>query len=93
MIDTSDGIADAARRLAHASGVRVVVNVDDIPWDARLAGIASIDERLRWALYGGDYELLAAIPRPRTSRAVRSIPPGGAGITIVGSVHRGGERS
>ncbi|HEV2165370.1 MAG TPA: thiamine-phosphate kinase [Thermoplasmata archaeon] len=89
MIDTSDGLADAAHRLARASGVRIVVEEGEIPWDAGLAGTASMEERLLWGLYGGDYELLAAIPGARTARRLRSLPGGAARVSVIGTVQRG----
>jgi thiamine-monophosphate kinase len=63
MLDTSDGIAEAAHLLAEASRVRVVLRAEDLPLDPALVRRVR-DERRRWryAFYGGDYELLAAVP-------------------------------
>ena len=43
MIDTSDGLADAARRLSHASRVRVVVDAERLPIDPGLERIRPPD--------------------------------------------------
>jgi thiamine-monophosphate kinase len=67
-IDLSDGLSDAVRQIARASGVGAVVEADAVPvhpgasaWAAR-QGIDAID----LALSGGeDYELLFAVPRRR----------------------------
>jgi len=90
MLDTSDGLAEASRLLADASGVRVEVNWDRIPL-ARALRTARIPlaERRRRAFYGGDYELLMALPTrsfPAAERAVRAI---GGRLTAIGYVRRG----
>ncbi len=73
-IDLSDGLADAARQLADASGVGVVVSADAIPvdpgvrtWSAR-HGLDAVDLAVKG---GEDYELLLAV-RPRSRRAFQA---------------------
>lgn len=88
MLDTSDGLADAARLMSEASGVRLEIDEGSIPWfrgrasDAREA--ANIPRAT--AFFGGDYELLAAIPARSVAR-LRRVP--GAGATVIGKVRRG----
>jgi thiamine-monophosphate kinase len=89
MIDTSDGLADGARRLAHASGVRVVLDSERLPIDPGLRRLRPARRRLAIAMYGGDYELLAAIPRPQVGRAVRAVRKAGGRATPVGRIERG----
>jgi thiamine-monophosphate kinase len=75
-IDLSDGLADAAWRLAEASGVGVVLQAADVPvhagaleW-AREAGIDPVG----FALAGGeDYELAFAVSRRRRARLVAAL--------------------
>ncbi len=67
-IDLSDGLADAVRQIATASGTGAIVEAGDVPvhpgaraWAARENG-----DLLTLALLGGeDYELLFAVPRRR----------------------------
>jgi thiamine-monophosphate kinase len=60
-IDVSDGLADAVRQLAHASGVGAIVGADTVPIERGAT--------LRDALSGGeDYELLFAVPPRMRSR-------------------------
>jgi len=89
MIDTSDGLADAARRLSHASRVRVVVEVARLPIDPGLRGIRTSGRQLELAMYGGDYELLAAVPRASEASARRAVERVGGRATAVGRVERG----
>jgi len=91
MIDTSDGLADASRLIAEASGVRVEVHETKLPIAAgavALAGAGGV-ELLRLALYGGDYELLAALPRARLARAIRAVRAVGGRLTPIGAISRG----
>ena len=90
MLDTSDGIAESARLLAAASGVRVEVDWDRLPLAPalRLPKI-TLAERKQRAFYGGDYELLLTIA-PRVLRAAeRAVEGTGGMLTVVGCVKRG----
>ena len=90
LIDTSDGIADAARLLARASRVRLVVTEERLPVVPGARTLArSPAERRAIAFYGGDYELLAAVPRKAWVRAERAVRRSGGRLTLVGRVERG----
>ncbi|HTZ62256.1 MAG TPA: thiamine-phosphate kinase [Thermoplasmata archaeon] len=90
LIDTSDGLAEAARLLARASGVSIRIDEDRLPWAPGLRALAGSGARRREVgFYGGDYELLAAIPArawPAASRAVRQVR---GRLTRIGVVGRG----
>ena len=74
MLDTSDGLAEAARLLASASRVGLLLDEAKIPWACGL-GTASRLDRLRWGTFGGDYELLATLPpRPAVGSAIGGGP-------------------
>jgi len=90
VIDTSDGIADATHLLAGASGARLVVTEELLPLARGTRTFSrSPTARRAIALYGGDYELLAAVPRPEWARAVRAVRRSGGRLTLVGRVERG----
>lgn len=65
-MDTSDGLADALRQLAAASGVGVRVAAASVPVAAAVAEVAAATGAdasvLTWS-GGEDYELLFAVPR------------------------------
>jgi thiamine-monophosphate kinase len=86
-IDLSDGLADAVRRIAGASGVGAVIDEAAIPIDADARDwfARSSPDPVAAALTGGDdYELLFAV-RPRTRRRLAAaIRHGGVPITRIG---------
>ncbi|MGC2359762.1 MAG: hypothetical protein WA691_05590, partial [Thermoplasmata archaeon] len=90
MIDTSDGVGDASRLMAEASRARLVVEEELLPL-ARGTPLAARNTRERRAIafYGGDYELLAAVPRNRWALAQRLVRRSGGRLTLVGRVERG----
>ena len=74
-MDLSDGLADALRQVAGASGVGVRIDAETLPiepgarewWTSR-----GEDALLRATAGGDDYELLLAVP-PRSGRALRAV--------------------
>jgi thiamine-monophosphate kinase len=87
MLDTSDGIAESAHLLAQASGVTVVLVADQIPRVPERPGGAAVDWPI--AFFGGDYELLAAVPPPGVARARQRLRALGTPMTVVGRVEAG----
>jgi thiamine-monophosphate kinase len=88
LLDTSDGIADACRLLAGASRVRVVVEEDRVPVEPALRSLPR-GARLRALGYGGDYELLGAVPPRELARAELEVRAVGGRLTAIGRVERG----
>ena len=88
MLDTSDGLAEGARLLAEASGTRVRIDAERVPLARGLA--RSADGALpEMTFFGGDYELLAAIPPARLARASADVAAVGGTLTPVGRIERG----
>jgi len=90
VLDTSDGLAESARLLARASRVRLLLDEERLPLARALARLRSPARRRAAAFYGGDYELLAAVPPDRTEAATRAVRKAGGRLTPIGSVARGG---
>jgi thiamine-monophosphate kinase len=88
VLDTSDGLADAAHRLAEASGTRIAVDAGSLPL-ARGLRRGADGEVPGLAFFGGDYELLASIPAARLGAARRAVAAAGGRLTEIGEVHRG----
>lgn len=86
MLDTSDGLADAARLMSEASRVRLLIEEERIPWARGLTDRSGSSARRIDGFFGGDYELLAAVPRRWLSRALRTP---GVGVAVIGRVVRG----
>jgi thiamine-monophosphate kinase len=66
MMDLSDGLATDARRLAHASGHAVWIDLDRVPVQAGAEVVArAVAREPGWfaASGGEDYELVTALPR------------------------------
>ncbi len=89
MLDTSDGLADSARLLAAASRVRLEVDERSLPWVPELRREHDPRRRRAAAFFGGDYELLATVPRRFLAAAVREVRRAGGRLTPIGSVVRG----
>lgn len=91
-VDLSDGLADAVRQMAEASGTGAVLDARALPVEpgARRWHEARGEDAIRCAIASGeDYELLIAVPprwRGRLAHASRRVaaPP----LTRIGSVTR-----
>jgi thiamine-monophosphate kinase len=87
-MDLSDGLADAVRQMARASGVGARIDGDalPIPTPARTCfQAAGLDPVIAAAAGGDDYELLFAVPRRRRGRLATVVSQsGGVPITRIG---------
>ncbi len=96
-MDLSDGLADAVRQMARASGVGARIDGDavPIPPSARACFEAAGLEPVAAAAAGGDdYELLIAVPRTRRGRLATVIrQSSGVPITRIGVLTKGPDLS
>ncbi len=87
-MDTSDGLADALRQLATASGVGVRVEAASVPVSPAVADVAAMTGNAADAMIwsgGEDYELVFAVPRRMRRRFLhaasrKGLPP----VTRIG---------
>jgi thiamine-monophosphate kinase len=87
-MDISDGLAIDAARLAKASGVGILLDLDAIPISDAARHICRLDggDALQCALSDGeDFELLLAVP-PAAAREILNAQPLMVPITRVGEV-------
>jgi thiamine-monophosphate kinase len=89
MLDTSDGLAEAARLMADASQVRTEIDLERVPLSRQLRGIPEGTEREKALFFGGDYELLAAVPPRRVEAALTAVRAVGGRAQEIGEVRRG----
>ena len=86
-IDLSDGLADAATRIAEASGVGMTLDAEAVPVDADACRWfeAHAQHPLTAAMSGGDdYELLFTVRPRQRGRLKAAIRHGGVSITRIG---------
>ena len=94
-MDVSDGLADAARQIAEASGCGVELDTASLPIHpgARTWAAARGSDPLPLALSGGeDYELLFAVPRRRVRLFLSAVRQAGeVEVTEIGICTKGPE--
>ncbi len=92
-VDLSDGLADAVRQMAAASGTGAALEADALPIDAGAREIAGPDQDalVALALEGGDdYELLCAVPPKGRRRFAAAARTAGIAVTHIGVLRAGG---
>lgn len=92
-MDISDGLVGDAQRLAEASGVKIVVDINRLPIAAcvrEVAAATGADPR-HFALQGGeDFELLFSVPRERFDALKgEMVEKTGTPVTVVGDISTG----
>jgi thiamine-monophosphate kinase len=91
-MDLSDGLADAVRQLAQASGTGAVIEAEALPVHPGAAEILSGESKLSAALSGGeDYELLLAVSRRSMRRFLAVQRLTGVPVTRIGTLTAGSD--
>ncbi|HZG10091.1 MAG TPA: thiamine-phosphate kinase [Allosphingosinicella sp.] len=91
MMDVSDGLLIDASRLAHASGIGLIIELDTIPLSAALLDAEgdTVEARLRAATAGDDYELLFTAPAERASELLALSHQLGLPFSRIGAAEAG----
>jgi thiamine-monophosphate kinase len=87
--DISDGVASEANELAESSNVKIVLDLERIPFHPAMVAFP-IEKQLEWALFGGeDYQLIGSMSIKAFSQLKERCHNAGIMITVIGEVLEG----
>jgi thiamine-monophosphate kinase len=81
-VDLSDGLALSIHLLADASQCGMVADFDAVPFFDAVRS----EDRAAAASYGGDFELLATVPRDKVAAAIAAVEGVGGVLAVIGEV-------
>jgi thiamine-monophosphate kinase len=83
-MDSSDGLADAVVQICRVSGVGAKIERTLIPLPPALNQLASPEQAMDWALYGGeDFELVLCLPLKAAEELMEQL---GDGVAVIGEI-------
>jgi len=86
-IDISDGLLADLGHICRASGVGATLDLSNLPISSPFAGDVSNEERVSWALSGGDdYQLCFTVPENRSRSLFQLINARKCDITVIGRI-------
>ncbi len=86
-IDISDGLLADLGHILERSNVGAVVNVDALPFSDALVGSSELEQRIAFALAGGDdYELLFTVPEDKRGALDVTMAHYGIKLTCIGQI-------
>lgn len=89
-MDLSDGLVADAPKLAAASGLSALIDIDRLPLSAALRSAGDAARARDWALAAGDdYELLLAVPPERLEGLAQSASRFDLPLTVIGELRPG----
>jgi thiamine-monophosphate kinase len=89
-MDLSDGLVADAPKLAAASGLGAVIDVERLPLSGALRAVTDAAQARDWALGAGDdYELLLAVPPERLQELTESANRLDLPLTVIGELRAG----
>ncbi|ASS76616.1 thiamine-phosphate kinase [Tumebacillus algifaecis] len=90
--DVSDGVSSELHEISKQSGVKLVVEAEQIPLHDSVRAYAALRGRdpLEWALFGGeDYQLIGTIDPAMQEQIKARFAEAGVEFTIIGQVEAG----
>ncbi len=88
VIDLSDGLVSDLGHILKASGCGAIIDLDQLPLSEAFLKNVEPDQRLQWALAGGeDYELCFSVSEANRGAIEAALNHSGVGFTCIGQMN------